>query len=285
MLPAPQKPGKRIPLLRLLLPWEIARQLRPHGFLIRQLAQREILGRYRGSYLGVLGSLVRPMAMFAIYAAVFGFIFQSKLGHGPTESKFDFALALFCGLVVYDFFADCLGRAPTLVLSNANYVTKAVFPLEVLMVSTVGAALIQFAISLVPLLAGLLCAHGAIPLTALYLPVILLPLVLLCLGATWFLASAGVFVRDINTLVPAFLTIVMFASAIFYSLDKVPAQFLPLFTLNPLAMAVDQARNALLWGLPPAWPRYGLMLAAGLLAMGGGYAFFMRTKRAFADVM
>ncbi|MBI5397071.1 MAG: ABC transporter permease [Verrucomicrobia bacterium] len=285
MLPAAQKSSKRIPLLQLLLPWEIARHLRQHGWLIQQLAKREVLSRYRGSYLGILGSLVRPVAMFAIYAVVFGFIFQSKLGPGPAESKFDFALALFCGLVVYDFFADCLGRAPMLVLSNPNFVTKVVFPLEVLTVSTVGAALIQFAISLVPLLGGLLCVHGAVPLTALYLPVILLPLVLLCLGATWFLASVGVFVRDINAIVPAFLTIVMFASAIFYSLEKVPAKFLPLFLLNPLAVAVDQARNAVLWGVSPAWPGYFLMLAIGLGVMGGGYAFFMRTKRAFADVM
>jgi lipopolysaccharide transport system permease protein len=143
----------------------------------------------------------------------------------------------------------------------------------------------QFAISLVPLLGGLLCVHGAIPWTALYLPVILLPIILICLGAAWFLAGFGVFVRDITTVVPVLLTIVMFASAIFYSLDKVPERFLPLFMLNPLAVAVDQARNAVLWGVAPEWPRYGAMLAAGLVVMGGGYAFFMRAKRAFADVM
>jgi lipopolysaccharide transport system permease protein len=114
---------------------------------------------------------------------------------------------------------------------------------------------------------------------------IVLPLVLICLGAGWFLASLGVFVRDINSIVPVFLTILMFASAIFYSLGKVPPQFLPIFLLNPLAVAADQARNAVLWGVAPFWPRYLLMLAIGLVTVCAGYAFFMRTKRAFADVM
>lgn len=285
MLPPAQISGKRIPLSQLLLPWEIARHLRPYGPLIRQVTQRDLQARYRGSYLGLLGSLIRPIAMFAVYAVVFGWIFESKLGHNAHESKLDFALALFCGLIVYDFVAECVARAPMLVLANPNYVTKVVFPLEILCVSAVGAALAQMVLSLVPLLGGLLFAHGSIPLTALLLPVILLPIILICLGVGWFLASLGVFVRDINNLVPVFLTILMFASAIFYSLNKVPPQFLPLFLLNPLAVAVHQARNAVLWGVAPSWPGYLLMLAIGLVVQSGGYAFFMRTKRAFADVM
>jgi lipopolysaccharide transport system permease protein len=285
MLPTTQTSDKGVPLSQLLLPWEIARQLRRYGALIHQVTKRDVLARYRGSYLGLLGSLVRPLAMFAVYAVVFGWIFQSKLGNGPQESKLDFALALFCGLIIYDFVAECLSRAPMLVLANPNYVTKVVFPLEILCVSAVGAALVQLLISLIPLLGGLLIAHGAIPITALLLPVVLLPVILICLGAGWFLASLGVFVRDINTFVPVFLTILMFASAIFYSLAKVPPQFLQFFLLNPLAVAVDQARNALLWGIAPSWPRYLLMLGVGLVMLPAGYAFFMRTKRAFADVM
>ena len=285
MLPITHTSGKRIPFSKLLLPWEIARQLRAHGWLIQQLTKREVLARYRGSYLGILGSLLRPLLMLVVYGTVFGYIFQSKLGVHPDENKLDFAFALFCGIVVFDLFSDCLGRATTLVRSNPNYVTKVVFPLEVLVVSAVGAALTQLAISLVPLLGGLLLAHGSVPLTVLYLPLILLPLILLCLGAGWFLASLGVFVRDIEAIVPVLLTIVMFASAIFYSISRVPPQFLPFFMWNPVAVVVDQARNAVLWGMAPAWPRYFAMLAIGLVAMGGGYAFFMRTKRAFADVM
>jgi lipopolysaccharide transport system permease protein len=140
-------------------------------------------------------------------------------------------------------------------------------------------------ISFIPLLVGLFCAHGSIPPTSLYLPIILLPLVIFCLGITWLLASLGVFIRDINSLVPVALMIVMYASAIFYSISRVPLNLLPIVLYNPLATVIDQARNAVLWGSPPVWGWYGFVLLTSFLVMILGYAFFMRTKSAFADVL
>jgi lipopolysaccharide transport system permease protein len=285
MLPTVYTASKKIPLAELVLPWLIGANLRRHRMLIGQFVKRDVLSRYRGSYLGVLWSLLRPLSMLAMYTVVFGYIFESKLGNRPNESKFDFTLALFAGLILFDFVAECVARAPTLVLTNPNYVTKVVFPLEILPVMTVGAALVQLVISCIPLLVGLFCVHGSIPLTALYLPVILLPLVILCLGTTWLLASLGVFIRDINSLVPVVLLIILYDSAIFYSINRVPPSFLPLVLANPLATIIDEARNAVLWGSPPPWGQYGLVLLAGFLAMIVGYAFFMRTKSAFADVL
>ena len=277
--------NKKIPWPRLLLPWQIARQLHQRGDLIRQLTKRDVLARYRGSFLGIFWSLLRPLFVLAVYTVVFGYIFESKLGNRPNESKLDFALALFCGLVLFNFFAECLSRAPTLVVSNPSYATKVVFPLEILSVSAIGAALAHMLISLAPLLVGVVVAHGSIPVTALYLPLILLPLILLCLGASWLVSSLGVFVRDINAVVPVLMVIIMYASAIFYSISRVPPNLLPIVNYNPLAVVIDQARNAVLWGVPPVWDRYGYVLAAGFIAMVLGYAFFMRTKAAFADVL
>jgi len=285
MLTSVQSASKKIPLADLVLPWNIGANLRRHAMLTRQFVKRDVLSRYRGSYLGIFWSLLRPLSMLATYTVVFGYIFENKLGNHPNETKLDFTLALFCGLILFDFFAECVARAPTLVLTNTNYVTKVVFPLEILPVTAVGAAFTQLAISFMPLLIALLFAHGSIPLTALFLPIILLPLVVLCLGITWFLASLGVFIRDINSIVPVFLVIVMYASAIFYAINRVPPQFLPIVLYNPLATVIDQARNAVLWGVPPAWGQYGLVLLASFLMMIVGYAFFMRTKSAFADVM
>jgi lipopolysaccharide transport system permease protein len=285
MLTSVQSASKKIPLTELVLPWNIGAHLRRHALLIQQFVKRDVLSRYRGSYLGIFWSLLRPLAMLATYTVVFGFIFQNKLGNHPNESKLDFTLALFCGLILFDFFAECVSRAPTLVLANPNYVTKVVFPLEILPVMTVGAALTQLVISFVPLLIALLLARGGIPLTALYLPVILVPLVLLCLGITWLLASLGVFIRDINSIIPVLLTIILYASAIFYSISRVPENLLPIIRYNPLAAVIDQARNAVLWGVPPAWDRYGAVLGASLVVMVLSYAFFMRTKSAFADVL
>ncbi len=285
MLHATHSANKKIPWQQVLLPWQIARHLRQRGELIVQLAKRDVLGRYRGSFLGIFWSLLRPLFMLAVYTVVFGYIFESKLGNHPDESKLDFTLALFCGLVLFDFFAESLSRAPTLVLANPNYVTKVVFPLEILPVSAIGAALMHLLISFVPLVIGLWVAHGSVPLTILYLPLILLPLVLLCLGLSWFLASLGVFIRDINAVVPVVIVILMYASAIFYSISKVPPNLLPIVLYNPLALVIDQARNAVLWGISPVWGRYTLALIASCAVMVLGYAFFMRTKSAFADVL
>jgi len=284
MLTTVQSASKKIPLAQLVLPWRIGAHLRRHGMLIRQFVKRDILSRYRGSYLGVLWSLLRPLAMLTTYTIVFGYIFGAKINR-PNETKLEFTLALFCGLILFDFFAECLVRAPTLVLTNPNYVTKVVFPLEILPVMAVGAAFIQLMISFIPLLLASLWAHGSLPLTALYLPVILLPLIVLCLGIAWLLASLGVFIRDVNSIVPVLLVIIMYASAIFYSISSVPPQLLPILLSNPLATVIDQARNAVLWGVPPVWGHYVLVLATSLFVMVLGYAFFMRTKSAFADVL
>jgi homopolymeric O-antigen transport system permease protein len=273
------------PWVELMAPWRIALSLYRHRSLLHQLIKRDVLGRYRGSFLGAFWSLLRPLAMLCMYAVVFGFIFQSRLSAGAEENRLDFTLALFCGLLLFDFFAESCSRAPTLVLLKPNYVTKVVFPLEILVVSAVGAALVQMCISLVPLVVALLVAHGAIPPTMALLPLILMPLILFALGLGWFLSSLGVFVRDINAVVPVALTILMFASAIFYSLDRVPAELQPLFLLNPIAALVAEARKVALWGIFPDWARLGVDLAASFLVAVAGYAFFMRTKSAFADVM
>ena len=285
MLPTVSTASKKIPLAQLVLPWHIGANLGRHAMLIRQFVKRDVLSRYRGSYLGVFWSLLRPLSMLAMYTVVFGYIFESKLGTRPDETKFDFTLALFCGLILFDFFAECLARAPILVLTNTNYVTKVVFPLEVLPVVTVGAAFTQLVISFIPLLVGLACAHGFVPLTVLYAPIILIPLVLLCLGITWLLASLGVFIRDINSFVPVLIVIILYASAIFYPISRVPPNLLPLVLGNPLATIIDQTRNAVLWGVPPAWGPYGMVLLASFVVMIIGYTFFMRTKNAFADVL
>lgn len=276
---------QRLPWGEMLPPWRILRHLSRHKDLIVQLTRRDVLGRYRGTYLGIFLSLLRPLFMLIVFTGVFGYIFGGTFGQRANESRLDYALGMFCGLVLFNFTSECLSRAPSLVLSNPNYVTKVVFPLETLAISVVGAGLIHLAISLVLLLLGALLLHGSLPPTILYLPVITVPLVLLSLGVTWFLASLGVFIRDVDAVVPVIVTVLMYASAIFYPINKVPMPVRPFVEFNPLAVIIDQARNVILWGIPLDWLRYAVTLATSLLVMMAGYAFFMRTKRGFADVI
>ncbi len=280
-MPVVQRSRDRVSWSQLLLPWEIVGALRHHGALLSNLP-REVLARYRGSYLGVFWSLMRPLAMLTVYVVVFGFILQPQLGGDAGSNKLEFVLSLFCGLVLFDFFAEVVGRkgAP---FFRVNYVTKVVFPLEIL--SQVAAALLQMVVSFVPFFAGVVLVRGAVPATVLFLPLVVAPLILFALGFSWLLSSLGVFVRDLNAAVPLMLVVLLFASAIFYSVSSVPPEFRTFFQLNPLAVLVDEARSTALLGRAPAWGRLAAVFAASIVVAIAGYAFFMRSKRGFADVI
>lgn len=257
-----------------------------HRVLIWQLVRREIASRYRGSALGLLWAIVAPMLMLAIYTVVFGFIFEGRFAEGSARTaRLDFCLALFCGLNFFSFFADSVSVSPRIILANPNYVTKVIFPLEILPMVQVLAAGFQFLLANVPLIVAILVVHQAIGWTALNALILWLQLAMLTLGICWALASLGVFLRDIASLVPPMLQALFFASAIFYPVEQVPPSLRWVIDLNPLAHVVESARKAVVFDMAPnPMLMLALMLLSILVAMTG-YAFFMRTKPSFADVL
>jgi lipopolysaccharide transport system permease protein len=271
-------------LTDLLNPLRIGTDLVGKRSLIWQFTRREVIGRYRGAYLGVLWSFLNPLLMLAVYTVVFGFIFKGSFG--PSSSgTLDFALALFCGLNIFNLFGESLARSPMLILSNPNYVTKVVFPLEILPVAVIGGALVHLLIAMLPLLLGILFLHGGLPLTSIFLVLLLVPLVLYSLGCSWFLASFGVFVRDVNSLLTSLILVLMFMSAVFYPVEAVPFPFRYIVEFNPLAALIAQSRNVLIAGIGLNWTVFLVLLGTSLVVAVGGYAFFIRTKPAFPDVM
>ncbi len=275
--------------------WSAPLRFLRYRHIIQQFTRREVLGRYRGSYMGIFWSFVNPLLLLAIFTVVFKFIFHAKFTGNPREGGFDFALMLFAGLTVYNLFAECLGRAPSLILLNASYVTKVVFPLEVLPLTVVLSATLHLLISFVPLCLGVAflrawgqpesVPHG-LPATILYWP-LLLPLIFVwATGVTYLLSAVGVFLRDLNQAMLAVTTILMYASAVFYRIDQVeePA-YQAIVRLNPIAFLCEQSRNLAVRGLPMDWHGYGVVLAAGAAFAFVGYAVFMSVKRSFADVV
>jgi lipopolysaccharide transport system permease protein len=267
-----------------LTPWRVFPALWKLKELINQLTWRDVHVRYKGSFLGFFSSLIKPLFLLAIYTVVFGFIFESKFRR-QEETASEFALALFAGLMFFEFFSESIARAPALILSSPNYVTKVVFPLEVLPISVVGANFVHLLIDAGLLLAGMLLWRHSVPLTALQAPFLLIPLLLFTLGATWFLSSLGVFLRDIQALLKPLIMILLYASAIFFPPAKVPAVFRPFVDWNPLAVMIEQLRRTVLWGTPLEWGPFAFATVCGVVVFFGGYAFFMRSKHAFADVM
>jgi len=252
--------------------------------LILQMVKREVIGRYRGSFLGLLWSFVNPVLMLTIYTFVFGFVFKARWGQSDTD-KYEFALVLFAGLIVFNLFSECISRAPGLILSNVNYVKKVVFPLEILPWIALGSALFHTGISLGVLLLFLAILGHGFSWTMLYLPVVLLPFLLLIIGLSWLLASLGVFIRDVGQLIGMALTVLMFMSPIFYPLSALPESIRPYLLLNPLTFVVEQVRNILLWGLQPDWRYLAIYSLVSLVIAWLGLLFFEKTRKGFADVL
>jgi lipopolysaccharide transport system permease protein len=277
-------PNRRLALGR-ILPVRVFSDLTRNWYLIQQFLQRDISVRYQGTLFGLFWSFLSPLLMLAVYVFVFGFIFKSRFGIEKNESTFDYGLALFCGLNFFNLFAEVVLRSPTLVLQYPNFVKKVVFPLEILPVVATGTAIFHCLIAFLPLAIGLGISQHVIPFTILYVFVFLVPLALLTCGASWLFSATGVFFRDIQPILTAGITILMFMSAIFYPLRAIPAQWRGVLGLNPMVHLIDSGRAAIVWGMTPDWLAYFGLVLGSLAVFLLGYFVFDRSKSAFADVI
>lgn len=254
--------------------------------LILQMASREVVGRYRGSVLGLAWSFFHPVFMLAVYTFVFSEIFGMRWGGAQAAGdKVQFALMLFVGMIVFGLFSEVLNRAPTIILNNVNYVKKVVFPLEILPAIALAAALFHAAISVLVLMAAFAVVHSQLPLTAMLFPLVLLPLVILTLGLSWMLASLGVFVRDIGQTIGIAMSVLMFLSPVFYPMSAVPQRFQAYILANPLTFIIEQAREVLVLGHMPDWSGLAIYSLVSLCVAWSGYAWFQKTRKGFADVL
>lgn len=252
--------------------------------LIVVLVKREVAGRYRGSFMGILWSFFNPVFMLAIYTFVFSSVFKARWGAGG-DSKAEFALVLFAGLMVFNLFAECITRAPGLILSNVNYVKKVVFPLEILPWVTVGASLFHSLISLGVWLIAYCFVFGMPHATIVLLPLVIAPLILIILGISWGLASVGVYMRDTSHVVGILTTGLMFLSPILYPASAIPEKYRALLFLNPLTPIVEGVRSVLFWAESPDWYVLAIYTAVSMLVSWLGFAWFQKTRQGFADVL
>lgn len=250
------------------------------------MTKREVIVRYQGSAFGLAWSFLNPLFMLVIYTFVFSEIFKSRWsGMGGDDSKTQFAVVLFVGMIVLSLFSEVLNRAPGLILSNVNFVKKVVFPLEILPVIAMGAALFHTFVSLGVLLITFVVFNGYLHWTAIFIAVVILPLVILTIGLAWILASLGVFVRDVGQSIGIVTTVLMFLSPVFYPVTAVPERFTPFILANPLTFIIEQAREVLIWGHQPDWFGLSIYTLLAVFIAWAGYAWFQKTRKGFADVL
>jgi lipopolysaccharide transport system permease protein len=265
-------------------PREVAASFWRNRRLIAVLVRREVVGRYRGSFLGILWSFFNPVLMLIVYTFVFSVVFKARW-NASNHSNTEFGLVLFAGLIMFNLFAECVNRSPTLILSNVNYVKKVVFPLDILPWVALGSALFHAVISLAVWVVAYFILFGNPPATILLLPVIFVPLGLMIMGFSWALASLGVYLRDVSQFIGIFTTALMFLSPVFYPASALPEEYRRLLFLNPISLAIEQARDLMFWGrLPDLYvlATYGLVAS---LAAWLGFAWFQKTRKGFADVL
>jgi len=234
--------------------------------------------------MGLAWSFFNPVLMLAVYTFVFSEIFNSRWA-GTDPGKGGFAILLFVGMIVHGVFAECANRSPSLIMSNANYVKKVLFPIEILPVISLGSAIFHGCISLIVLLLAQLALAHTLSWTAIFFPLVLVPLILGTLGISWLLASLGVYLRDVGQIIGVLTTVLMFLSPVLYPIASLPEAYRPWMQLNPLTYIIEESRSVLLMGNLPQWNHLAIALLVGVVIAAAGFWLFQKTRKGFADVL
>jgi lipopolysaccharide transport system permease protein len=251
--------------------------------LIQSMVRRDILGRYRGSFAGIFWSILNPLLLMITYYFVFGIVLQARFGEDPSRSGF--VLYFLAGMLPWLPFSEAVGRSPMVLIEHSNIIKKLIFPIGTLPVNLVMAGLVTQFFAVAVFLIGLVVMRGSVPWTAVFVPLLILPQVLLTMGLSWFFAALGVFFRDLGQVMGFLLTLWFFLTPICYPEASLPASAVPVLSQNPIYQLVGGFRDVLLVGkLPEAQPYLQLCLVSGF-AFVAGHAFFYKVRRNFADLL
>lgn len=272
-------------LMQLLNPLLLFKTVQAHRSLISHLARRQMAARYRGSALGYFWSLTHPLLMLGVYTFVFGVVFKARWGTNMDDGTGSFAVIMFCGMAVFNIFSETVNGSAACVIGNPNFVKKVVFPLEILPLAQLLATTILGMIWFALVLGGALVLGMHISWTVVLLPFLLVPLMLCSLGVAYFVAATTVYFRDMPHLTGIAIQILFFLTPIFYPVSMVPEKLRIVLQFNPLSAIVTQTREILLFGRMPSWEACALLWILSLVICQLGLAWFLKTKKGFADVL
>jgi len=263
--------------------WFPVRSLVRHRSLIQSMVGRDIAGRYRGSYGGLFWTVIHPALLMATYYFVFGVVLRTRFDADLRPSSF--VVYFLAGMLPWLAISEALGRSAGVILEHRAFVKKLVFPVEILPANLAVAGLVSEVFGMGIFAAGLLYFERPLSLSMAYLPLLVIPQILLTLGLCWFLAALGVFFRDIGQIIGFLLTLWFFVTPICYPEASLPAYWLWLFSQNPLYILVGGYRRILLEALAPDWVELGKLSALSIVVFVAGHAWFYKLRRSFADLL
>lgn len=254
--------------------------------LIRTLVRRDVLSRYSGSFGGAFWAVLNPLLLMLTYFFVFGLVLQARFGNDPSPAAF--ALYFLAGMLPWLALNEAVGRAPFVMVEHRSFIKKLVFPVETLPVNLVVSGVVTEFFGVILFVLALLIVRRRVPLTALYLPVLLIPQLLLTAGICWFLAALGVFLRDLSQINGYLLTIWFFITPICYEetkLNALPAGVAAVLKTNPAYVLVRGYRSILLESKAPDWTALAWLTAFSIAAFLLGHAWFHKLRKSFADLI
>ena len=263
--------------------WQPLWQLPSRADLIFSFTKRELLGRYKGSALGIAWVILTPIVMIAIFTFIFAGIFGARFG--VSDSHWDYALYLFCGLLPWTMFQESVQQSANTIVVHSNLVKRVVFPLETLPAAQVFAALANQVFATIALLIAVIIIRQRLDLSAIWFPALLIPQIIFALGAAWLIASLGVYLRDIAQGITLLLMAWMYLTPIIYPEAIVPDRLRTFINLNPFTPLVRSYRRIFLEGAAPDWRGLAYFSAVAVVLFIFGYWWFARTRKGFADVV
>ena len=249
--------------------------------LVQILVERNLKGRYRGSFLGVYWSLLNPLIMTGLYAAIFGTAFREYY----QDSTLRYVLAAFTGLIVINFFSSSTSQALTSVVGNGALLNKVRLPVTVFPVSMIVANIFQFIVGSLPLLAivTLIMSRNPINVLALLLPLIALGLV--CTGIGFLVSALYVFFRDLPYFYELVCFVLWISSPVFYPAEIVPSAVKPFLFFNPLIPIIESIRQISLSGSLPDMILVLHSFLNGIILLMLGWIYFRSWQKNFMDLL
>ena len=248
------------------------------------MVRRDVMSRYTGSFGGAFWAVLNPLLLMLTYFFVFGIVMGTRFSERDS-SRTSFAFYFLAGMLPWLAFSEAIGRAPFVLPEHRNFIKKLVFPVETLPINLVISGLVTEFFGLILFIVALVVIRGTLPLTAVFLPLAIIPQVLLTAGLAWFLSALAVFVRDLGQVIGYLLTVLMFLTPIFYPEDKLPVFVAPLMKLNPIYLLVRAYRATLLEGRAPDFASLAVLTAVSLAVLILGHAWFYKLRKSFPDLI
>lgn len=254
---------------------KVFKNLYEYRELLKNNIKKDVGGKYKNSFLGVLWSFVNPLLQITVYAFVFQIILKSNIEN--------YAVYLCCGLIPWQYFSSVVMRGAATVIDNGNIIKKVYFPREILPISLVSSEGVNFLISSLIILGFVIFSGIGLSINILWYFVILVIQFIVSIGIAFIVSSLSVYFRDFLHILGIIMQLLFYATPIVYSINSVPERFRLLVKLNPMSYLIESYRDIFYNKTMPNFQNLGIALGMGIVLLVVGYFIFKKLEKRFAE--